>query len=237
MNITDLDWHLYEQRDHLAERLASDVAERLQNAIESRGGATLAVSGGSTPALFFEQLSYAAIDWQKITVTLVDERFVPESHERSNAKLVKEKLLKNAAAEVRFVPLYHDTARVEEAAARSSGEVGKFDWPLDVVVLGMGLDGHTASFFPDATTLEMLLDPSTSERVLPVQAQSAGEPRLTLSLPAIVSASFLALHIEGENKRDVLEETLGELGPEFSRTPTRRVLDAATTTPHIYWAP
>lgn len=236
-NPTELAWHLYEQRDHLAERLAADVAQRLHDSIESRERASLAVSGGSTPALFFDRLSRMELDWSKVTVTLVDERFVPESHERSNARLAKEKLLQNAAEHAHFLPFYHEAASAEHAAKLADETLKGLDWPIDVVVLGMGLDGHTASFFPDATTLETLLDPLNQTRVLPVEAPSAGEPRLTLSLSALMHSPFLALHIESENKRDVLEEALGQTGPVSSRTPIRRVLDAAKHKPHIYWAP
>lgn len=100
-------------------------------------------------------------------------------------------------------------------------------------MLGMGNDGHTASFFPDAVELEQLLDPTGKALVLPVHAQSAGEPRLTLTLPVIASGRFIALHIEGAEKLTTLEKALAP----GSTLPIRRVIDAAKTPVEIFWAP
>jgi 6-phosphogluconolactonase len=210
----------------------------------------LAVSGGTTPVRFFGELSKAELDWGKVIVTLVDERFVPPGSDRSNEKLVREKLLVGQAAEARFVGMYSGAESVEAAAQRASEAVSGL-MPVDVLVLGMGADGHTASLFPDAVGIaEMLETPSPSpaapeppltpegveERpsadvVLPVHAPSAGEARLTMSLAAICKARAVFLHIEGAQKRGVLERAAAE------RLPVAAVL-AATETPVVtYWAP
>ena len=132
--------------------------------------------------------------------------------------------LQNAAKAARFVPLYHEAAEHRGLPRRPTMRRCKsLPWPLDVVVLGMGGDGHTASFFPDADDLARLLDPSSDRIVLPVHAASAGEPRLTLSLARIVDAGFIALHIEGEDKRTAFDSAMAP-GP---RKPIRAVLDAA----------
>ena len=172
-------WNGFADRQQLAAALADHVAARLTKAIAARGTALLAVSGGTTPARFLAALSLIPIAWDKVTVTLVDERFVPPSSPRSNAGLVSASLLRSKAAAARFVPLYHEAASIEDAAAWDSEALQSLAWPLDVVVLGMGGDGHTASFFPDADNLAELLDPSSQRIVLPVHAQSAGEPRLS----------------------------------------------------------
>jgi 6-phosphogluconolactonase len=105
---------------------------------------------------------------------------------------------------------------------------------FDVAILGMGTDGHTASFFPDAEHLEGLLDSEAGHRVLPVHAPSAKEPRLTLSMPVLCRARFVVLHIEGAEKRSTLETALGDGGP---MPPIRTVVDAAAAPVHIYWSP
>lgn len=131
---------IFEAREALAATLARDVAEELERAIEAKGRATLAVSGGTTPKLFFEKLSEIDIPWARVSVTLVDERQVPETSERSNARLVRTHLLRNRAAAARFVPLV-DNPDAEKIPS------------FDVAVLGMGNDGHTASFFPGGDSL------------------------------------------------------------------------------------
>lgn len=231
--MTDADWRAFPSREALAETLARDIADALEAAVVARGAASLAVSGGSTPGLLFDALSRMRPDWPKALVTLVDERFVPPSSGRSNERLVRERLLRNEARLARFLPLYAEGRTIGEAAGVAEAALALNAPRLDVAVLGMGTDGHTASFFPDAPNLDALTDPDQPRRVMPVETASGGEPRLTLTMPVLAGAGFLALHIEGEVKRAVLERALGSSEP---RLPIARVADAA---PHlkVYWAP
>jgi len=219
----------------LAEALAEKVAETLGQAIAARGHATLAVSGGSTPVRFFEALSAKKIDWTKVTVTLVDERFVPPDHERSNEALVRHHLLKGEAASARLLGLWHDTQTVEEAAQRALLTISRLHTPLDMVVLGMGTDGHTASFFADAEGFGLMTDPSCPVPVLPVRAKSAGEPRLSLTLPVLAQARDLVVHIEGAEKEEVLARALA--GAPANELPIRAVIDHAVGPLQIFHAP
>ncbi|WP_417436674.1 6-phosphogluconolactonase [Hoeflea sp.] len=219
----------------LAEALADRVADALVAAIEARGAATLAVSGGNTPKAFFAALSKRAIAWDNVTVTLVDERMVPPAHERSNHRLASLFLLQNRAAEAGFVPLYRSNGDAADVARSASEAIDALALPFDVVVLGMGTDGHTASFFPGGTTLGAVTDPACRQSVMPIEAPDAGEPRLTLTLPRIVEAGLVALHIEGEQKKTVLDKALSP-GPE-AEMPVRSVLRHARTPVEIYWAP
>ena len=228
-----VDWHEIASREGLAAALASAVANVLRGALEKRGIALLAVSGGKTPAMFFRELSRQELDWEKVTVTLVDERFVPEDSPRSNARLARENLLQNRASAANFIGLYSDAKDVEDAARKASDRLNRLPFPLDAVILGMGTDGHTASFFPDAAGLQSLLDPSAEAIVAPVHAESGGEPRLTLTLARIVEAGFVALHIEGAEKRRVLEAALGV----EAHLPMRAVLDRAPRPVRVFWAP
>jgi len=180
----------------LARRVAGALAERLQGA--SR--AVLAVSGGSTPVRFFEALSEQPIDWSAIDVTLVDERWVEEQSERSNARLVRKCLLRNAAAGARFVPLTSPSPTPEAGIEEVAALVDALPLPLAVVVLGMGEDGHTASFFPKGDLLSEALSPSTERKVAIIRAPGAVEPRITLTFPMLRSAGLILLHIEGEAK-------------------------------------
>lgn len=212
---------IFEAREALAETLARDVADELARAIEAKGRATLAVSGGTTPKLFFEKLSVIDIPWGRVSVTLVDERQVPESSERSNARLVRQHLLQNKAAAARFVPLV-DNPDAENIPA------------FDVAVLGMGNDGHTASFFPGGDTLAEAIDAETRKRLIAITAPGAGEPRLTFTLPVLAQAGRLALHIEGAEKKQVLKQALAE-GPQEDM-PVRAVLRGPAPVT-LYWCP
>ena len=225
----------FENAAALADQLSQDVADKLVSAIKKKGSASIAVSGGSTPKLFFQALSKRQLDWQLVSVTLVDERFVPADNERSNHKLVANNLLKNEAAKAHFVPLFQKGASLEDAATLATVKTADICDPFDVVVLGMGGDGHTASFFPEGDNLEIALDLDEPREVLPMTAESAGEERLTFNLSALHDARFLVLHIEGAGKLEAYEKALSDLDEE--EMPVRSVLNRADTKPVVYWAP
>ncbi|MFO0992221.1 MAG: 6-phosphogluconolactonase [Hyphomicrobiales bacterium] len=213
---------LRSDRQTLAETLGEDLAHILRRRVVANGAATIAVSGGNTPKLMFDHLSRQVLAWDKVTVTLVDERQVPISSDRSNARLVSEHLLKNNAARAQFVPLFENVAAASKLPT------------FDAVVLGMGDDGHTASFFPDGDNLAKALDPETRDRIVTMQAPDAGEPRLTFTLKVLLASPFIALHIEGDDKMKVLEKALIP-GP-VAQMPIRAVLEA-THPVTLYWAP
>jgi 6-phosphogluconolactonase len=211
----------FANREVLAAALADRVARGLSRAISRKGSATLAVSGGNTPALFFEHLSREPITWEKVKVTLVDERQVADTSPRSNARLVRQGLMQNKAKAASFVPMFGNEA---QAAALE----------LDVVVLGMGDDGHTASFFPAGDNLAKAVDEKTTETVLSMQAPAAGEPRLTYTLPALLKAKVLCLHIESAKKHAVLEKAIA--GTDIMDMPIRAVLQSGNPL-EIFWCP
>lgn len=225
----NIHWHTHTDDDTLANALAQAVAADLAAAINARGQALIALSGGSTPRRFMEALSRQTLDWTKVTVTLVDERWVPPQHPRSNAGLLDQHFLRNAAASAHFEPLYVDAPTPESALPSVAAHVKALPLPLDVVVLGMGTNGHTASFFPGGDHLAEALDPHTAAQVLPMRAPDAGEPRITLTLPVLVAAPKLYLQIEGAKKRHVLEEAAA--GADY---PMRAVLEAAPQL-ETYW--
>jgi len=232
MTVLPLTLREFASREALAESLAGAIGAALDKAIAARGRALIAVSGGTTPVMLFRTLSRAAIDWPRVTITLVDERFVEPSLERSNEGLVRRNLLDGPAASARFVPLYHSAPDAPDAYRKTEEALKKLAWPLDVAVLGMGNDGHTASFFPDANNLADLLDPAQPGDLRYVEAPSAVETRFSLSLPRLAEARLLALHIEGAEKRKVLASILG--GAEL---PVRAVLKNTPSPVEVYWAP
>ncbi|WP_419909719.1 6-phosphogluconolactonase [Hoeflea sp.] len=219
----------------LAEALSADIAAALQTSIERDGTAVLAVSGGSTPRHMFEALSRTKIDWSNVTVTLVDERFVPPSHERSNHRLVATFLLQNEAAFAQFIPLYGEGLSAPEAAANAAAKIDALEKPIDVAVLGLGTDGHTASWFPGSPELAAVTSVEQEKTVMAVEAPGIPEARLTLALPALRQAQTVVLHIEGKEKRDVLEKAL-EPGP-VEALPVRAILRQTKQPLQVYWSP
>lgn len=222
----------FRDRQQLADALAEAVAGDLKAGVKSRGGASLAVSGGSTPSRFFKALSDRAdVPWDKVTVTLVDERWVDESSDRSNARLVKANLLQGRAAAAAFVPLYQGGAEPDAYAAGVAQR--QVPHPFDAVILGMGNDGHTASFFPGGDTLAEAL---TGEGpVIAIRAPGAGEPRVTLTLNRLLATRALYLHIEGGEKVETLGQAEAE-GP-IEDMPVRAILRQTRTPLTIYWCP
>ncbi len=215
----------------LAQNLADDVSQSLNQAIEKSGKAVLAVSGGSTPKAFFANLSGRDVDWSKVIITLVDERWVSATDERSNEKLVRDYLMIGPAAAASFVGLYCNLDTPDQGLNQISSSLPS---QLDVAVLGMGADGHTASFFPGGNNLAAATDSGNADPVISMRAGGAGEPRITLTLSKLLSAGKLFLHIEGAEKDAVLKNALMP-GP-IDDAPIRSVLHQSRCPLHIYYA-
>jgi len=209
----------------LAPAFAQWTAERLAAAIAARGAALLVVSGGRTPLRYFRALSDQPIDWSRVAVTLADERRVADSSPRSNAKLVREALLQGRAAAAPFVPLADARLDESQELAAANARIVNLPLPADVVALGMGDDGHTASWFPGADGLAEAINPAARALVAPIRVAAAPEPRLTLTGRVLLRARAVALHIEGADKLATLAKALGA-GP-VEDMPIRAVLRSA----------
>jgi 6-phosphogluconolactonase len=219
----------------LADALVAEVAARLRAGIAGRGRASLLVSGGTTPKRFFRALSTADLDWKKVTIAPVDERWVPPDSDRSNSRLIMENLLTNDAASARFLAPYLHGKTAGEGAAGFAARSSVLARPFDVVILGMGNDGHTASFFPGGNNLRRALDLKSAPSAVAIDAPGAEEPRVTFTLRELLDTGFLALHIEGEAKAATLARAL-QPGP-VEDMPIRAVLRQARTPLTIYWCP
>lgn len=234
--MTNVAIHEFADRVLQAAALSSSVAGQLRAGVRERGRALLAVSGGTTPAAFFACLAREELDWARVCVTLVDERWVAAADARSNARLVQSTLLQHGAAAARFVPLYTGAATPELGLAEAEARIGALPLPFDAVVLGMGDDGHTASFFPGGDHLDAALNLQGSARVLPMRAPAAGEPRITLSLPTLLDTRALYLLIAGADKRKVFDAALRGAGAAATY-PIRAVLDQQRVPVTVYWSP
>ncbi|MBX3611268.1 MAG: 6-phosphogluconolactonase [Hydrogenophaga sp.] len=194
----------------LAQRLGAWIGLRLHAAIESRGHAVLAVSGGKSPLPLFQVLRKQPLDWSRVSITLVDERCVPHDHLDSNTALVRTHLLQDAAAAATFVPWFDtlpdtlDDAALQGLADAASLRLATQPWPWDIAVLGMGEDGHTASLFPAAPGLSQALH--ANGPVAWTRPINAPHPRLTLTLPALLATRELVLPLTGPAKLRVYQQ-------------------------------
>ena len=185
----------------------------------------------SEEAAYFERLAQQELDWAKVTISLADERWVPVSHPDSNEGLLRRHLLQGPAAAARLVGLYQSAASLEQAAERADAVLAKLP-PIDVLVLGMGEDGHTASLFPDSPNLEAALDPRGVRRCLPMQAPSVPRQRLSMSLALLASARLTLLALHGPGKLATLNQALA--GESYEAMPIRAFLARPL---EIYWCP
>ncbi|MDX1816254.1 MAG: 6-phosphogluconolactonase [Marinobacter sp.] len=225
--------HVGQTPNEVGEQLADAVAGFLAERLSSAPRASLVVSGGSTPLPFFHALCRKQLEWDRVDVVLADERWVPEDDPASNTALVKEHLLRDRAIGARFLPLKHPGATPEEGLAEARRCLAGLIEPPDVVVLGMGNDGHTASLFPDAPELSAAMDPDNDERVVVATPASQPQRRITLTYRFLSSARFVALHLRGEDKLATLLEAMAHT-ERVMEMPVRGFLRPGLK---IYWSP
>lgn len=218
----------YPGRDTMMAALAAIMADQLRAALAINDRALLVVPGGTTPGPVFDQLCLAELDWTRVDVMLSDERWVPESSERSNTRLLRERLLVNNAAAARLLPLYAPADHPEDALDALAGDIDAA-LPIAVLLLGMGADMHTASIFPEADKLAQALA-DDAPTLLPMRAPGAPEPRITLTAPALKSARNIHIVITGAEKRAALARA--EAATSATEAPVSILLQDAT----IHWA-
>lgn len=227
-----VNFHNFETKVELVEKLSQNIAQNLQDSIERKGDATLIVSGGSTPKPLFEKLRKMKLNWDKVTVGLCDERWVSFEHKDSNEQFVKTYLLQDEASKAKFVGMYIDGKSAEESETECSFLVEKNLKPFDVLILGMGGDAHTASLFPNNPKLELGFE--TQELCIAIDPQTAPHIRMSLTRSAILSAKHLYLHFEGESKLEVYEKALS--GDDMNIMPIRAILNQDKKDVEVYYA-
>jgi 6-phosphogluconolactonase len=217
----------YPDRELMMFSLADKLASDLNLALRQNDRVSLSVPGGTTPGPVFDVLSGVKLEWNRVTVFLNDERWVPETSDRSNGRLLRGRLLKGEASAATFVPLYVDTPEPEIALDTLAAAVSPH-LPISVLLLGMGADMHTASIFPGADRLADALAPD-APILMPMRAPGAPEPRVTLTARVLADAMAIHILITGTEKREALERAQ-RLPVE--EAPVRAVLANAT----VHWA-
>ncbi|MDP5053600.1 MAG: 6-phosphogluconolactonase [Congregibacter sp.] len=224
----------FESRPALDAQIASEVAAALIEAVTLRGKASLVVSGGSTPGGFFKALRDKPVDWSRLTVSLADDRWVPPSHADSNERLLREVLLCGPASAAQCISLVTADAHPKAAESTISERLAQLA-TFDVVVLGMGSDGHFASLFPDSAALLPGLDMHSERTVIASDPPAAAHARMTLTLPRLLDTRHLFVHIVGQEKRTVLERAAIDKDPRS--LPIAAVLASESPAAKVYWAP
>ncbi|GAW33900.1 6-phosphogluconolactonase [Roseovarius sp. A-2] len=218
----------YPDADMLAIGLADTLASALRTVLANEDRVLFVVPGGTTPGPVFDALCDTGLDWDRVDVLLSDERWRPEVHVRSNTRLLRERLLTGRAAAARYLPLYAKAPEPEEVLAELEANISPA-LPIDVCLLGMGEDMHTASLFPGADNLEAALE-RRAPLLVPMRVDGAEEPRVTLSARVLNGAVAKHLMITGEKKRRALERAQ-HMRP--AEAPIAAVLDDMT----VHWAP
>lgn len=216
----------YDNRTTIFSSVSSCLASLLQGMGEGKGRAVAALAGGTTPAPAYEILAGMALDWDRVTLMPSDERWVGADNPRSNYRLLREHF---AGTDATILPLLDASPDPAAAAAAASARVAPL-LPLDLCLLGMGADMHTASLFPRARGTDAALD-SAAAPVMPVWPETVPEPRLTLSAPVLAQASNVHILITGADKMEALQQA-AQAGP-VADAPVRAVLDRAV----VHWAP
>lgn len=233
--MTEIEWWDYEDADEMANAVAGDIQFIIESAIDARGAAVIALAGGRTPQPAFDKLAEAKIDWKRVTIIPTDDRLVPMGDPLSNATMIAKTFLPKGA---RVIPITSEAAEDYKASGRAAdARLQDLHWPLDLCLLGVGADGHTASIFPGPDLEEALNGPKERRALgvmpdpLPPEAPVA---RVTLSLAAITSARALMIAVTGQAKRDVIEAAIEEgVGSPY---PIGRVLAQSELPVDIHWS-
>lgn len=194
-----------QSREQLEQELADYIISALQKDIHKYGTASMLVSGGSTPVDLFKKLSKYDIEWDKVNISLVDERYLPHDHHDQNGLLVKTHLIKDYAANALFLPLVLDSKDHIHNLRVVRAQIKMIERPFTLVILGMGEDGHTASLFPDALLLDEGMALDSKKDLIIIQPKKAPYQRITFTRKALLNTENLILHCYGIKKKNIIE--------------------------------
>jgi 6-phosphogluconolactonase len=227
-----VDWYGSNSAESLDIDLSQRIGQLLTQSITENGCASIAVSGGRTPIGLFEELSKLNLDWSKVELALVDERWVDAKNEDSNELLVRRHLIKNKATQIKFFPIKNTANSAKEGQLLYEQALQKVKLPFDVIVLGMGDDGHTASLFPCCKELSQAMDPDNQQKCIVTKPKNAPYERISLTFSTISKAKNLFLHLRGSSKLRTFE--LAMTLKDSNKMPIYAFTEQSL---EIYWCP
>jgi len=229
-----VNFHKFDDADKLTSKLSVEICKILTDAVKKNGKASLVVSGGNTPKKLFTKLSFCDIAWGKVTVSLCDERWVDSQSDDSNEKLVKTYLLKNKASKANFIGMYQKNSTLQNAKVAYEKIAKEKLCPIDVIILGMGNDGHTASLFPNNEKFAEAFSLENPDFTLVVEQKGVKFHRLGLTRAAILKANHIFIHFEGKEKLTVFNQAKNM--NDFNRYPISSILNQKTKNTEVYFA-
>ena len=227
-----VDWYESNSAESLDIDLSQRIGQLLTQSITENGCASIAVSGGRSPIGLFEELSKLNLDWSKVELALVDERWVDAKNEDSNELLVRRHLIKNKATQIKFFPIKNTANSAKEGQLLYEQDLQKVKLPFDVIVLGMGGDGHTASLFPCCKELSQAMDPDNQQKCIVTKPKNAPYERISLTFSTISKAKNLILHLRGSSKLRTFE--LAMALKDSNKMPIYAFTEQSL---EIYWCP
>jgi len=227
-----VDWYGSNSAESLDIDLSLRIGQLLTQSISENGCASIAVSGGRSPIGLFEKLSKINLDWSKVELTLVDERWVDAKNENSNELVVRKHLIQNQATQVKFFPIKNSAKNSKEEQVLHEQVLQKIKLPFDVIILGMGEDGHTASLFPCCKELTQAMDPNNQQKCIVTKPKNAPYERISLTFSTISKAKNLILHMRGSNKLQTFE--LAMTLKDANKMPIYAFMEQPL---EIYWSP
>lgn len=221
-------------RRRLFTGLTQDFQDRLAEIIRKRRKASLALAGGTTPGPLYEALSNAPLAWEKVSVTVTDERWVSPQDPASNEYLIRDLLMKRRAAGATFYPFKTNHAKASGGASLTEKRIAPI-MPFDICLIGMGPDGHIASLIPGAEGYAAAIDPDGAKKVAGIHAPgAAGAPeRMTLTVAGLLSSRRIAVLFMGQDKLNVFNEAKAGEGS----SPLKALLAQKKVPVHAFWAP
>jgi 6-phosphogluconolactonase len=236
MHKADVQWHTFANRDAFTDGLTTSIAETLQHFSSTQATVLFGVSGGSTPLPIYQALASRELNWQAINMIIVDERFVPTDHVDSNERNIRLAFTSENNPSPHIIGLWSDAIDLDLAAHTADEKIQALQQPLDLVLLGMGEDGHFASLFPSASLFDQAVASEQSHCVMPItpMPSHAPHPRLTMTLAYLRRAKRIILAITGERKRHVLQQAIANT--DHHALPIAALLHSDCPAIEIFWS-